>query len=348
MSGTPRIMVFRPTIEEFKNFPSYIEFMESSGAHYAGLAKVIPPIGWNPRKNSYNDYDIMNTIIPAPIKQVIKGGRGIYNLTSSKKRSISVSEFKTLIENSNSTASDAFDYNEIEKKYWKNINFGSAIYGADVMGSIMDSDVDSWNLRKLDTILDYLKKYYNLTVEGINTTYLYFGMWKATFAWHTEDMDLYSINYLHDGCPKTWYAIPPKAGHRFQRVVKNIYGESTCTSFLRHKMVVMSPSILKSHDILTNKITQESGEFMITFPFSYHMGFSHGFNIAESTNFAMDRWVEYGKRATLCSCGGSRVAFSMDTFVKRFQPKKYKLWCEGKDIGFHPEEPKRLYPAPVF
>jgi jumonji domain-containing protein 2 len=78
------------------------------------------------------------------------------------------------------------------------------------------------------------------------------------------------------------------------------------------------------------------------------MGFSHGFNIAESTNFAMDRWVEYGKRATLCSCGGSRVAFSMDTFVKRFQPKKYKLWCEGKDIGFHPEEPKRLYPAPVF
>jgi jumonji domain-containing protein 2 len=47
-----------------------------------------------------------------------------------------------LIENSNSTASDAFDYNEIEKKYWKNINFGSAIYGADVMGSIMDSDVD--------------------------------------------------------------------------------------------------------------------------------------------------------------------------------------------------------------
>lgn len=33
-------MVFRPTWDEFKDFPSYIEHMESKGAHKAGLAKV--------------------------------------------------------------------------------------------------------------------------------------------------------------------------------------------------------------------------------------------------------------------------------------------------------------------
>jgi hypothetical protein len=33
-------MVFRPTYEEFKDFSKYIDYMESVGAHKAGLAKV--------------------------------------------------------------------------------------------------------------------------------------------------------------------------------------------------------------------------------------------------------------------------------------------------------------------
>lgn len=40
---------------------------------------------------------------------------------------------------------------------------------------------------------------------------------------------------------------------------------------------------------------------MITFPYGYHAGFNHGFNCAESTNFATRRWIEYGKQAVLVS-----------------------------------------------
>lgn len=61
---------------------------------------------------------------------------------------------------------------------------------------------------------------------------------------------------------------------------------------------MISPVILKNWSIPYNKITQEAGEFMITFPYGYHSGYNHGFNCAESTNFASSRWVEYGKRAT--------------------------------------------------
>ena len=47
------------------------------------------------------------------------------------------------------------------------------------------------------------------------------------------------------------------------------------------------------------QVTQEAGQFIVTFPFGYHAGFNHGFNCAESTNFATQRWIDYGKQATL-------------------------------------------------
>lgn len=58
------------------------------------------------------------------------------------------------------------------------------------------------------------------------------------------------------------------------------------------------PKSVKKNSLSYNQITQNEGEFMITFPYGYHAGFNHGFNCAESTNFATLRWVDYGKMAT--------------------------------------------------
>ncbi|XP_008559898.1 uncharacterized protein LOC103580058 isoform X1 [Microplitis demolitor] len=340
--GTPRIQVFRPTYEEFKDFSKYVEYMESKGAHKAGLAKVIPPPEWVPRKGGY-DVSQMDLSIPAPICQVVTGKQGLYQQINIQKKSMTIQEYEKLANSERYATPKHFDYEDLERKYWKNITYVAPIYGADVSGSLTDPDVTEWNINHLGTILDYVNKDYGISIDGVNTAYLYFGMWKTTFAWHTEDMDLYSINYLHFGAPKTWYAIPPEHGRRLERLASGFFPGSyqSCQAFLRHKMSLISPQILRQYSIPCNKITQEAGEIMITFPYGYHAGFNHGFNCAESTNFAAPRWVEYGKRATQCTCSKDMVKISMDTFVKRFQPDRYDLWLRGEDIGCHPEDPRQ-------
>lgn len=345
-STAPRIQVFRPTMEEFKDFSKYLQYIESQGAHKAGLAKIIPPEGWCPRKSGYDDIDLM---IPAPISQVVTGRQGLYQQYNLQRKAMHVMEFKKLAESPAYRTPPHFDYEDIERKYWKNITFNSPIYGADVSGSLYDDDVDEFNIQRLNTILDMVKDDYEIKIEGVNTAYLYFGMWKTTFAWHTEDMDLYSINYLHFGAPKSWYVVPPEHGRRLERLAAQFFhgSSSLCSAFLRHKMTIIAPYILKNYSIPFSKITQEPGEFMITFPYAYHAGFNHGFNCAESTNFALPRWIEYGKRSSQCSCRNDCVKICMDVFVRRFQQDRYELWKMGKDYGYHPEDPTRYYAAPA-
>ncbi|XP_028832632.1 lysine-specific demethylase 4A isoform X1 [Denticeps clupeoides] len=324
------IMTFYPTWDEFKNFSRYIAYIESQGAHRAGLAKIVPPKDWKPRR-SYDDID--DLVIPAPIQQVVTGQSGLFTQYNIQKKAMTVREFRKTANSDRFCSPHYDDFEELERKYWKNVTFNPPIYGADVNGSLYDPDVMEWNVGHLNTILDTVEHDSGITIEGVNTPYLYFGMWKTTFAWHTEDMDLYSINYLHFGEPKSWYCIPPEHGKRLERLAKGFFPGSSqnCEAFLRHKMTLISPSILRKYGIPFDKITQEAGEFMITFPYGYHAGFNHGFNCAESTNFATQRWIEYGKQAILCSCRKDMVKISMDVFVRKFQPERYKLWLEGKD-----------------
>ena len=71
-------------------------------------------------------------------------------------------------------------------------------------------------------------------LPGVTTPYLYFGMWRATFAWHVEDMDLFSINYIHFGAPKFWYAMPQARANALEQTMSGTYDSrrSSICSFL--------------------------------------------------------------------------------------------------------------------
>ena len=195
---------------------------------------------------------------------------------------------------------------ELETAYWKSLTFNNPMYGADMPGSLFNESVTSWNVAKLENLLDVLGQ----KIPGVNTTYLYLGMWKATFAWHLEDVDLYSINYIHFGAPKQWYSISQADARRFERAMRSVWptDSKNCDQFLRHKTYLISPQILKSQfNIEVNRLVHHEGEFVITFPYGYHSGYNLGYNCAESVNFATESWLDYGKVARKCNCEDDSV-----------------------------------------
>ena len=126
------------------------------------------------------------------------------------------------------------------------------LYGADTPGCIFDKGVD-WNLSELDTILK--KGLGSNDILGVTTPYIYFGAWKTLFAWHKEDMDLYSINYNHLGKPKFWYAVPLEDGPKFEEFMKKTFPEAykECPEFLRHKTFLIHPEVLLKQGIRLHK-----------------------------------------------------------------------------------------------
>jgi ATP-dependent phosphoenolpyruvate carboxykinase len=51
--------------------------------------------------------------------------------------------------------------------------------------ALFDDSIKTWNVNHLDNILNRI----GVELPGVNTAYLYFGQWKATFAWHVEVRD---------------------------------------------------------------------------------------------------------------------------------------------------------------
>lgn len=55
---------------------------------------------------------------------------------------MTVQQYRDLANSERYATPRHFDYEDLERKYWKNITYVAPIYGADVSGSLTDNDVN--------------------------------------------------------------------------------------------------------------------------------------------------------------------------------------------------------------
>ena len=133
-------------------------------------------------------------------------------------------------------------------------------------------------------------------MSGIDIPWLYVGQKFSTFCWHYEDLMLYSINYSHWGKPKLWYGVPLADREKFEKVAKSkvalLFKEDP--NILMDIVTMIKPTHFANSGVRVRKTLQMPGEYIMTFPGSYHAGFSTGLNIGEACNFMSKSWLKHG------------------------------------------------------
>lgn len=305
-----------------------------------GIAKITLPEGFSKLEGIAKDQtargeewqkgsELGDMELPSPMTQVLRGLGGIYEYTFLDNNPLTAAEFRDkadkYIESQLGKNHKDLSIEQLERKFWKRLGptMQPPIYGADMEGSLFDKndDCSGFNVSKLQSCLQLLLLDQDDNesggIPGVTTPYLYFGMWASVFCAHTEDMNLLSINYLHAGAPKVWYAVPAgEDSQRFEHLMEANYqhARKDCPEYLRHKRSMVSPAILKKAGIPFTTTVQYPGDVIVTFPGSYHAGFNTGFNIAEATNFAVPEWIPYGKKAKVCLCRPDSVRIDMIKF----------------------------------
>uniref|UniRef100_A0A7S2VBK3 JmjC domain-containing protein n=1 Tax=Entomoneis paludosa TaxID=265537 RepID=A0A7S2VBK3_9STRA len=300
-----------------------------------GIAKVTLPDGFWKEEGIGSDrtgrgpawqegQPLGDLVLQSPIAQHILGMAGVYEYTFTDNPATTMAEFRKRAdeyrEGQIGVARDEADEEatddrmiQLDRLFWKRLGptMPAAWYGADQEGTLFGDDPASgWNVGELDSCLHVLSR-----VPGVTTPYLYAGMWASVFCAHTEDMNLLSINYLHAGAPKIWYAIAPGPdSKRFEALCEFQYSVAArgCKEFMRHKRYLLSPMVLHKAGIKYTTCIQRPGDAIITFPGGYHFGFNTGFNMAEATNFGIPEWIPYGLQAKICLCRPDSVRIDMN------------------------------------
>ncbi|KDP30985.1 hypothetical protein JCGZ_11361 [Jatropha curcas] len=355
LKNLPLAPEYHPTPAEFQDPIAYIFKIEKEAAKY-GICKIVPPVVAAPKKAAISN---LNRSLaaragspnskspptfttrqqqigfcprkPRPVQKPVwqSGENYTFQEFETKAKSFEKSYLKK------GSKKGALSPLEIETLYWKatvdkpfsveyaNDMPGSAFShkktGGKELGEGVTVGETEWNMRGVSRSKGSLLRFMKEEIPGVTSPMVYVAMLFSWFAWHVEDHDLHSLNYLHMGAGKTWYGVPREAAVAFEEVVRvHGYGGETnplvTFQVLGEKTTVMSPEVFISAGVPCCRLVQNAGEFVVTFPRAYHSGFSHGFNCGEAANIATPEWLRVAKDAAI-----RRASINYPPMVSHFQ-----------------------------
>ncbi|CAN1294222.1 Lysine-specific demethylase REF6 [Linum perenne] len=315
LRNLPLAPEYHPTLSEFQDPIAYIFKIEKEASKY-GICKIVPPVLQSPKKTAIAN---LNRSLaarvgassspptfttrqqqigfcprrPRPVQKPVwqSGENYTFQEFESKAKSFEKTYFKKYAKKG-TTLSPL----EIETLYWKATvdKPFSVEYANDMPGSAFSVRKNSgmvvegmsvgeteWNMRGVARAKGSLLRHMKEEIPGVTSPMLYIAMMFSWFAWHVEDHDLHSLNYMHMGAGKTWYGVPKEAAVAFEEVVRvHGYGGEInpllTFAVLGEKTTVMSPEVFIRAGVPCCRLVQNAGEFVVTFPRAYHSGFSHG------------------------------------------------------------------------
>lgn len=340
---------YHPTLAEFQDPIAYIFKIEPEASKF-GICKIVPPVSNSPKKaiifNFNRSLAARNPNSPPtfttrqqqigfcprkhrPVQRPVWQSGESYNLSQFEAKAKAFE--KNYVKRGLKKPLTAL---EIETLYWKaSLDKPMTVeYANDMPGSAfgqlkreigdtreMVVGDTAWNMRGVSRAKGSLLRFMKEEIHGVTSPMVYVAMMFSWFAWHVEDHDLHSLNYLHMGASKTWYGVPREAAVAFEEVIRvQGYGGEinplvTFTT-LGEKTTVMSPEVLNNAGIPCCRLVQNAGEFVVTFPRAYHSGFSHGYNIGEAANIATPEWLRVAKEAAI-----RRASINCPPMVSHFQ-----------------------------
>ncbi|KAF5730917.1 lysine-specific demethylase [Tripterygium wilfordii] len=349
---------YHPTPAEFRDPIAYIFKIEKEASKY-GICKIVPPVSPAPKKTAIANFNRSLAARAAasssgeksaptfttrqqqigfcprksrPVQKPVwqSGENYTFQQFETKAKSFEKNYLKKCLKKGSLSPL------EIETLYWKATvdKPFSVEYANDMPGSAftpMKSDggrepgegvtlgETAWNMRGVSRATGSLLRFMKEEIPGVTSPMVYVAMLFSWFAWHVEDHDLHSLNYLHMGAGKTWYGVPREAAVAFEEVVRvHGYGGEinplVTFAILGEKTTVMSPEVFLGAGVPCCRLVQNAGEFVVTFPRAYHTGFSHGFNCGEAANISTPEWLRVAKEAAI-----RRASINYPPMVSHFQ-----------------------------